>query len=94
VRSGSREVARLRRDNFLTANIPTSMHLGFATVKLRKNLPKWGFLEIPILFDVVVRDAVTVLTNTQLQAHDMRCEDCLAGIPHFIGADLLIDVTN
>ena len=70
------------------------MHLGFARVKLGKNLPKCGFVEIPLFFDVVLQDAVTVLTNTRLQAHDMRCEDCLVGIPHFITADLFIDVTN
>jgi hypothetical protein len=30
----------------------------------------------------------------QPQAHDMRCEDRLVAIPHFITADLLIDVID
>ncbi len=94
MRSGSREMAFMRRDDFLLANIPTSMHLGFAGVKLAKNLPKCGTLKIIILFGVVLQDAVTVLTNKQLQAHDIRGEDCLVAIPHFITAELLIDVTN
>ena len=51
-------------------------------------------MEIHFLFDVVLQDAVTVLTDTQLQAQDIRCEDCLVGIPTFITSDLTVDVTD
>lgn len=61
MRSGSREVARLRRDRFLLANIPTSMHVRIIRVKLGKNLRKSVLLEIPFLFDVVLQAAGTVL---------------------------------
>jgi hypothetical protein len=66
VRSGSREVARLRRDRFLLANIPTSMHFRKIRVKLARNLPKSGLLEIHLLFDVVLQAAVPVLQTRDL----------------------------
>ena len=66
MRSGSREVGRLRRDRFLIANIPTSMHLRISRVNLGRNLRKSGLLEIHLLFDVVLQAAATVL-----QARDL-----------------------
>ncbi len=50
MRSGSREVARLRRDRFLIANIPTSLHLRIYLGQLARNLRKSGVLEIHLLF--------------------------------------------
>jgi hypothetical protein len=47
VRSGSREVARLRRDRFLIANIPTSLHLRITRVSLQGisgNPEFWKFI--------------------------------------------------
>ena len=53
MRSGSREVARLRRDNFLIANIPTSMHLRIIGVKpgrISRNLEFWEIISCLIRF--------------------------------------------
>jgi hypothetical protein len=58
--SESREVARLRRDRFLIANIPTTVHLRITLVKLAKNLRESEVLEIHLLFGVVRQAAVTV----------------------------------
>ena len=94
MRSGSRSLVALRFGFLRAADIPTSMYLRITRFKLGRNLRKSGLLEIPFLFDVVRQDGVTVFTETQLQAHDIRCEDCPVGILHFITADLIIDVTN
>ena len=94
MRSGSRSLVALRFGFLRAANIPTRTSLRITRVKLGRNLPKSGLSEIPFLFDVVLQDAVTVVTDTQLQAHDIRCEDRLVGIPHFITEDPTIDVTD
>jgi hypothetical protein len=61
VRSGSREIGRLRRDRFLIANIPTSMHLRIIRVNCGENLRKSGLWESYLLFDGALQAAVTVL---------------------------------
>jgi hypothetical protein len=60
VRSGFREIDRLRRDRFLIANMPANMHRRITRVKLGRNLQKSGFMEIQLPFDVVRQAAVTV----------------------------------
>jgi hypothetical protein len=69
VRSGFRDVACLRRDRFLIANIPASVHRRITRVKLARNLRRSGFLEIHLLFGVVRQAAAAVR-----QTHDLTRE--------------------
>jgi hypothetical protein len=62
--SGSHEVAPLRRDRFLTANIPGSVHRPISRVKLARNLRKSRCLQIQLLF-VVARQANVTVRQTR-----------------------------
>jgi hypothetical protein len=66
VRSESLEGDDLRRNLFLVANIPTSMHLRIIWSQAWKNLWRSGFWRIHLLFDVGLQAAVAVLQKRNL----------------------------
>jgi hypothetical protein len=66
VRYGFRDVARVRRDRFLIANIPASVHVRTTRVKLGRNLRKSGFWKFISRFGVVLHAAVPVLQTRDL----------------------------
>jgi hypothetical protein len=56
----------MRRDLFLIANIPTSMHLPKNQSQGHNNLPGSGFMQIRLLFGVVLHAAVAALQTPGL----------------------------